>query len=140
MHDIACFSSNNGYQGLTETATVVASTSETDILPGSVGSIVPWTKAKVVDPNGKEIVEYGKPGELLVQGPSVVLGYLNNEKANAETFVWHDDGRWMRTGDEVVIRKSPSGHEHVFVVDRIKELIKVKVVHLAPWFGVVKAR
>lgn len=34
---------------------------------------------------------------------------------------------YMRTGDEAVIRKAPSGHEHVFIVDRIKELIKVKV-------------
>jgi hypothetical protein len=33
----------------------------------------------------------------------------------------------MRTGDEAVIRKAPSGNEHVFIVDRIKELIKVKV-------------
>lgn len=33
----------------------------------------------------------------------------------------------MHTGDEAVIRKAPSGHEHVFIVDRIKELIKVKV-------------
>jgi hypothetical protein len=33
----------------------------------------------------------------------------------------------MRTGDEAVIRKAPSGHEHIFIVDRIKELIKVKV-------------
>jgi hypothetical protein len=34
---------------------------------------------------------------------------------------------YMRTGDEAVIRKAPSGNEHVFIVDRIKELIKVKV-------------
>jgi long-subunit acyl-CoA synthetase (AMP-forming) len=53
----------------------------------------------------------------------VVLGYLNNDKANTETF---QDG-YMRTGDEAVIRKSPSGNEHIFIVDRIKELIKVKV-------------
>lgn len=33
----------------------------------------------------------------------------------------------MHTGDEAVIRKAPSGNEHVFIVDRIKELIKVKV-------------
>lgn len=34
---------------------------------------------------------------------------------------------YMRTGDEAVIRKSPLGNEHIFIVDRIKELIKVKV-------------
>ena len=72
---------------------------------------------------GHEVAGYDQPGELLVKSPSVVLGYLNNDKANRETF---QDG-YMRTGDEALIRKAPSGHEHVFVVDRIKELIKVKV-------------
>jgi hypothetical protein len=76
-------------------------------------------------PEGKEITEYDTPGELVVRGPSVVLGYLNNEKATEETF---EDG-WMRTGDEAVVRVGPKGTEHVFIVDRIKELIKVKVSH-----------
>jgi acyl-CoA synthetase (AMP-forming)/AMP-acid ligase II len=57
----------------------------------------------------------------------VVLGYLNNEKATAETFVHDNDGRWIRTGDEVMFIKAPSGNEQLVVVDRIKELIKVKV-------------
>ena len=75
---------------------------------------------------GNEVTGHDQPGELLVKSPSVVLGYLNNDKANRETF---QDG-YMRTGDEAVIRKAPSGHEHVFIVDRIKELIKVKVSNL----------
>lgn len=77
--------------------------------------------------NGQEITTYNTPGELLVRSPSVVLGYLNNEKATKETF---KDG-WMRTGDEAVVRVSPSGTEHIFIVDRIKELIKVKVCHVS---------
>lgn len=70
----------------------------------------------------------------MVQSPSVVLGYLNNDKANLETFLDDTDGkgRWMRTGDEAVIRKSPAGNEHVVIVDRIKELIKVKGLQVAP--------
>ncbi|CAG9939606.1 unnamed protein product [Clonostachys rosea f. rosea IK726] len=120
-----------GY-GMTETATVVSSTSDHDIWFGSAGSLLPAMKAKIVDPEGKEITAYDTPGELLVQGPSVVLGYLHNEKANAETFVWHEDGRWIRTGDEVVVKKSPAGNEHIFIVDRIKELIKVKGHQVAP--------
>jgi acyl-CoA synthetase (AMP-forming)/AMP-acid ligase II len=76
---------------------------------------------------GVEITGYDQPGELLVKGPSVVLGYLNNDKANTETF---QDG-YMRTGDEAVIKKSPKGHEHIFIVDRIKELIKVKVCRMS---------
>ena len=42
---------------------------------------------------GQEITAYNAPGELVVRSPSVVIGYLNNEKANKETF---EDG-WMRT-------------------------------------------
>ncbi|ROT34665.1 AMP-binding enzyme [Sodiomyces alkalinus F11] len=119
--------------GMTETCTVVCTTSETDIDVGSSGSLVPGTRAKIVDPTtGQEITEDNKPGELLVQGPSVVLGYLNNTKATAETFVWLEDGRWIRTGDEVIVRKAASGHEHLVIVDRIKELIKVKGHQVAP--------
>ncbi|AEO54782.1 hypothetical protein MYCTH_2297791 [Thermothelomyces thermophilus ATCC 42464] len=120
-----------GY-GMTESSTVVCSTSEHDICPGTSGSLVPGTRAKVIDQDGKEITEYGKPGELLVQSPSVTLGYLNNEKATAEAFIWDEDGRWLRTGDEVIVTKADSGYEHITIVDRLKELIKVKGHQVAP--------
>ena len=94
-----------------------------DIWFGSSGSLLPCVQAKIVSIEGNEITGYDQPGELVVKSPSVVLGYLNNDTANKETF---QDG-WMRTGDEAVIRKAPGGNEHVFIVDRIKELIKVKV-------------
>lgn len=115
--------------GLTESATVVISTSEEDIFQGSSGSLLPGVRAKIMDQDGREITEYGKPGELYIQSPSVTLGYLNNEKATTETFAWDEDGRWLRTGDEVIAIKSPKGNEHFAVVDRLKELIKVKVRH-----------
>ncbi|KAF5020428.1 hypothetical protein F66182_7555 [Fusarium sp. NRRL 66182] len=120
-----------GY-GLTETSPVVTSTSELDIDPGSSGTLLPGLKAKLIDLQGNEVTSYNTPGELLVQGATVVLGYLNNAKATAETFVHHADGRWMKTGDEVIVRKSPKGREHFVVVDRIKELIKVKGHQVAP--------
>ena len=116
-----------GY-GLTETSTVMTSTAYDDIWLGSCGSILPLVKARIVSTDGKEITDYDTPGELVVKSPSIVLGYLNNEKANKETFV----NGWMHTGDEAVVRKAPSGNEHVFIVDRIKELIKVKVSALPP--------
>ncbi|KAF2822939.1 acetyl-CoA synthetase-like protein [Ophiobolus disseminans] len=116
-----------GY-GLTETCTVVTSTSPTDIWFGSSGSILPGIECKLVTVEGAEITGYDQPGELLVKSPAVVLGYLNNDKANTETF---QDG-YMRTGDEAVVRKSPEGIEHVFITDRIKELIKVKGHQVAP--------
>ncbi|KAK7536863.1 uncharacterized protein J3D65DRAFT_553518 [Phyllosticta citribraziliensis] len=114
--------------GLTETSTVVTSTSVNDIWFGSSGSLISGCQAKLISPEGREITEYDQPGELVVKSPAVTLGYLKKPEATKETF---QDG-WMRTGDEAVIRVSPKGHEHVFIVDRIKELIKVKGFQVAP--------
>lgn len=108
---------------MTETATVVCSTAVDDIWFGSSGCLLPGIEARLITPDGKDITEYDTPGELLIRSPSVVLGYLNNEKATKESFI---DG-WLRTGDEAMIRLSPNKTEHVWIVDRIKELIKVKV-------------
>lgn len=115
-----------GY-GLTESCTVVCSTEPSDIVFGSSGCLLPGYKARVMTIEGNEVTGYDQPGELVVSSPSVTLGYLKNEKATKETFVDLEDGRYMRTGDEVVIKKSAKGNEHIWVVDRIKELIKVKV-------------
>jgi acyl-CoA synthetase (AMP-forming)/AMP-acid ligase II len=90
--------------------------------------LLPAVRVKLVGPDGNVIEGYNQPGELVVQSPSVVLGYLKNDKANKETFIEEADGRWMRTGDEAEIRKAPSGNEHVVITDRIKELIKVQVI------------
>lgn len=122
-----------GY-GLTETCTVVCSTVPHDIWFGSSGALLAGIEARLVTIEGADITGYDQPGELWVKSPAVVLGYLNNPIATRETFV--DDGekgRWMRTGDEAVIRKNPAtGYEHVFITDRIKELIKVNGLQVAP--------
>ncbi|KAH8702438.1 putative phenylacetyl-CoA ligase [Talaromyces proteolyticus] len=116
-----------GY-GLTETSTVVSASLPSDIWFGSSGSLLPGFEARLISPEGKEILEYDTPGELVVRGPSVVLGYLNNEKSTKETF----QGGWMHTGDEAVVRLGPRKTEHIWIVDRIKELIKVKGMQVAP--------
>ncbi|KIX10704.1 uncharacterized protein Z518_01788 [Rhinocladiella mackenziei CBS 650.93] len=120
-----------GY-GTTETCTVVTSSIPDDLWFGSSGSILPGFVARIISPEGREIVGHDEPGELLVKSPSITLGYLNNETATRETYVELQDGRYMRTGDEVVVRKAPSGNEHFWIVDRIKELIKVKGHQVAP--------
>lgn len=120
---------------MTESSPGVVSTVGTDCMPGSSGPVLPGVKCKILDLEGKEVTTYDTPGELYVQGPNIVLGYLNNPKATAETFVHHADGRWLRTGDEVVVRLSPKGFEHLIIVDRIKELIKVKVRFSLPLPG-----
>jgi acyl-CoA synthetase (AMP-forming)/AMP-acid ligase II len=120
-----------GY-GMTETSTVTTSTSEHDVMIGSSGSLIPATRAKIIAEDGTEITGYDQRGELLIQSPSVTLGYLNNEKATAEAYIWDEDGRWLRTGDVALVTKSAAGYEHFSIVDRMKELIKVKGHQVAP--------
>ncbi|KAJ7492378.1 phenylacetyl-CoA ligase [Mycena latifolia] len=112
-----------GY-GMTETCTTISMMSgrQTMGVVGSAGQIIPGTIARVVRPDGT-LCKEGEQGELVVSGPSMALGYLNNAQATKESFV---DG-WVRTGDEVVIRNS-----EIFIVDRLKEIIKVKGFQVAP--------
>jgi long-subunit acyl-CoA synthetase (AMP-forming) len=112
---------------MTESSTVITAQLATDQVDGSSGVLLPNLKAKIMDPvSGKEITKYDTPGELWVSGPNVTLGYLKKEKESNETFTLDKLGqRWLHTGDEVEIRKSEKGQEHYWIVDRIKELIKV---------------
>ncbi|EPQ60491.1 acetyl-CoA synthetase-like protein [Gloeophyllum trabeum ATCC 11539] len=117
-----------GY-GLTETSTALC------ILPrgqkvgrsGAAGRLVPGTVARVVKPDGS-LAKAGETGELVVSGPQVTLGYYKDDKATRETFLEIDGKRWVRTGDEVLIKHDGD----LFVVDRIKELIKVRGFQVAP--------
>ncbi|KXH42228.1 AMP-binding enzyme [Colletotrichum simmondsii] len=120
-----------GY-GMTETCVVVTSGTPRDIVVGSSGLILPGFEIMLVDTDGKRVDTYNEPGEVWVKSPSVVLGYLNNESANRDTFVDTEDGRFIKTGDVGEMRKAPSGKEHLWIVDRIKELIKVKGHQVAP--------
>jgi acyl-CoA synthetase (AMP-forming)/AMP-acid ligase II len=92
--------------------------------PGSVGKPVPGTEARLIDPVTGEDRAAGQPGELLVRGPQVMLGYLDDPTATAETIT---DG-WLRTGD--VAQTDENGN--FFIVDRVKELIKYKGYQVAP--------
>jgi acyl-CoA synthetase (AMP-forming)/AMP-acid ligase II len=117
-----------GY-GMTEAPTVIAS-HPGEVLDGSSGCIIPGVSARIVDSEGKEVKSHNTPGELFVKGPQIAMGYYKREKATRETF--SADG-WLRTGDEVEIRRHPkTGDPHLFVVDRTKELIKVSGYQVAP--------
>lgn len=120
--------------GLTESATVVTSTSPHDIWQGSSGCLLPGCEVKLIDTeSGREITGHGDAGEILVKSPAVVLGYLKNDKATQDTFVDMPEGRFLKTGDKGEFRVSPDGgNEHLWIVDRIKELIKVMVRHFLP--------
>ncbi|KEY70027.1 hypothetical protein S7711_04042 [Stachybotrys chartarum IBT 7711] len=91
---------------------------------GSVGKLFPNMKAKIVDPDGKE-VPTGEQGELLLKGPNVFLGYWNRPEINKASFT--EDG-WFKTGDVVYVDK----RGNFYVTDRIKELIKYKGFQVPP--------
>lgn len=92
---------------------------------GAAGLALPNTMSKIVDPESGEAVERGKEGELWVKGPQVMQGYLNNAKATGETIT--EDG-WLHTGDIALIDEDG----YMFIVDRLKELIKYKGFQVAP--------
>lgn len=93
-------------------------------VPGSSGVTAPNTESRVVDENGADLGT-DEVGELLVRGPQVMKGYLNNPSATANCL---DADGWLRTGD--IVRIDADGY--TFVVDRAKELIKVKGFQVAP--------
>ncbi|WP_183100704.1 AMP-binding protein [Nocardioides pelophilus] len=101
-----------------------------DISVGSVGMAVANVEFKVVDTlTGEEIeaVPGGRtaPGELWVRGPGVMVGYLGNDEATRETI---DADGYLHTGD--IVEVGPEGE--VYVVDRLKELIKYKGYQVPP--------
>ena len=114
-----------GY-GLTETtATATAPDRELAVAPGSVGRAMPGTELRVVDPDAGADLGPGERGELWVRGPQTMAGYLHRPDATAAMV---DADGWLRTGDLVVV---DDGGE-VFIVDRLKELIKVNGFQVAP--------
>lgn len=92
---------------------------------GSVGYADPNCSIKLVDDDGREVVDAGERGEILVKGPNVCIGYWRNEKATRDTF---DEEGYLRTGD-VGVR---DGRGWYWIVDRKKELIKVKGFQVPP--------
>jgi acyl-CoA synthetase (AMP-forming)/AMP-acid ligase II len=94
-------------------------------MPGSIGPPVPNTECRIVYVATGEDAEAGEPGELLIRGPQVMKGYLNNPQATALAI---DPDGWLHTGDVARIEEDGS----LRIVDRIKELIKYKAYQIAP--------
>ena len=113
-----------GY-GLTETSPVLTTTDTKNYRPGSVGTVVPNTRIRLVDPDTGKDAEPGERGELWAQGPQVTGGYFGNSDATAATI---DADGWLHTGDVAIVDEDG----HFYIVDRLKELIKVNGFQVAP--------
>lgn len=100
-----------GY-GLTETSPVVGMGNKKFYKVGSIGKSVPSVEAKIVDAG-----EDGM-GELIVKGPSIMLGYYGNEQATKESI---KDG-WFYTGDLAKI----DDEGYIFICGRKKSVIVLK--------------
>lgn len=66
----------------------------------SMGIPLPGNYLKIVTPNTQEEVKPGEDGEICISGPTVMMGYLDNDKETNEVLQLHKDGRiWLHTGD-----------------------------------------
>jgi len=100
-----------GY-GLTESSPVIAAEDDKYQRIGSIGKAFPSLEVRIDNPNEEGI------GELLAKGPSIMLGYYNNEEATKETL---EDG-WLHTGDLAKIDKDG----YIFISGRKKFVIVLK--------------
>jgi acyl-CoA synthetase (AMP-forming)/AMP-acid ligase II len=91
-------------------------------VPGSSGLLLPGVQARLLDPETGADVGPRGTGELLVRSPALMTGYLGNTAATI------DGEGWLHTGD--VARFDADGN--LFLIDRMKELIKVKAFQVAP--------
>ncbi len=113
-----------GY-GMTELSPVSHLTPHGQFKPGSVGVTAPNTETMIVDTVTGEPMGLDEDGEVWVRGPQVMKGYLNNAAATAQTI---DGEGWLHTGD--IGHVDSDGH--LYIVDRLKELIKYKGFQVAP--------
>ena len=101
-----------GY-GLTETSPVIAAEHPTVIKYGSIGMLFPSVNGKIYNPDKDGV------GELIVKGPSVMIGYYNNEEASKEAI---DEDGWFHTGDLAYFDKD----DYIFITGRKKSVIVLK--------------
>ncbi|KRT81441.1 AMP-binding protein, partial [Oryctes borbonicus] len=94
-------------------------------IPGSVGHIFPGISCIIRDPTTGENLGPLQRGEICIKGLNVTKGYYRNEEATKSAFT--EDG-WLRTGDVGYYDQN----RYLYVVDRMKELIKYKGFQVAP--------
>lgn len=107
--------------GLTECVTASALTPAGEYRPGSVGIPYSDTFYMITNPGDTKEIPYGTDGEICICGPTVMNGYLDNEKETGEVLKLHDDGRiWLHTGDMGFM----DNDGFIYFKSRIKRMIK----------------
>lgn len=104
----------NGY-GLTEATSTVVSNRLEDNRRGSAGPPVPGVEVAIWDADGRP-VERGEVGEIMVRGPNVMKGYLNDAEATRRAIA---PGGWLHTGDWG--RLDDDGY--LYITGRMKDII-----------------
>jgi len=112
--------------GLTELspASHVMNPSKGNTKLGSCGTVIPGTLGKVIDLDSGKCLGPMEKGEICVRGPQVMKGYFKNEEATKNCIV----NGWFHTGDIGYYDEDGC----FYIVDRLKELIKVKGLQVAP--------
>lgn len=117
------------YQGYGLTETSGASHINTAPVPkdkmGSVGPVLPNTQSRLIDTETGAELGINERGEVLIRGPHIMVGYLNNEEATSDCI---DAEGWFHTGD--IGYADEDGF--FYIVDRVKELIKYKGYQVPP--------
>lgn len=96
-----------------------------EIKSGSCGTVVRNAEMKIVDPDSGASLPRNQAGEICIRGNQIMKGYLNDPEATGRTI---DKEGWLHTGDIGYI----DGDDEIFIVDRLKELIKYKGFQVAP--------
>ncbi|XP_066352758.1 4-coumarate--CoA ligase 5 [Miscanthus floridulus] len=92
---------------------------------GACGTVVRNAELKIIDPETGLSLPRNQPGEICIRGKQLMKGYLNNPEATAKTI---DSEGWLHTGDIGYV----DDDDEIFIVDRLKELIKYKGFQVAP--------
>ncbi|CAN1223417.1 4-coumarate:CoA ligase 1 [Linum perenne] len=96
-----------------------------EIKAGSCGTVVRNAEMKIVDPDTGSSLPRNQPGEICIRGHQIMKGYLNDPESTSTTI---DKQGWLHTGDIGYI----DDDDELFIVDRLKEIIKYKGFQVAP--------
>ena len=117
-----------GY-GMTESVAATAYTFPGTNEPGSIGIPMVGNTYQICDPETHEPLEIGQEGEICVNGPTIMMGYLNNQEETDKILLKHSDGKiWLHTGDVGYI--APNGI--VYYTQRLKRMIIVSGFNVYP--------